>query len=915
MTHSITKISLAIAFCLISLVSFSQQTKYSPTVEKIIQSGKSSESHSVWIYFSDKGINLDSKMAAIKASLPAHSLQRRAKTFKDKKSPVTYYDIPLEETYITQISPYINKIRTESRWLNAVSAEITTENIEKIAALSFVKKIDIVRKGKSRRMFSDEKNPENPFSSKYLIDYGSSLTQLEQINVPAVHDMGFHGENVVICIMDAGFNTLEHEVFSTMSILGQYDFVNNDANVDDGTDMGTGDHGTMTLSTIGGYKSGNLIGPAYGANYVLAKTENTDSETSLEEDNWVAAAEWAESNFGPDVTSTSLGYITFDNGTGYSASELDGNTSVITIGADIAASLGILVVNSAGNEGSGVTTIGAPADGDSVLAVGAVDATGTRTSFSSVGPTGDGRIKPEIMAMGSSVYVASPGSTNSYTTADGTSFSCPLTAGGAALLIQMVPNASNMDIINAIKMSGSNASAPNNQYGWGILNVLEAYYYLAPKITHAPLSDSENLNGPFIVIFSVISQYGMVPESPKVQYRIAGGEWIQITPNEITPDNWTAEIPGSGSETNYDYYITAENSMAAVTSPSNAPTSFYSFATGADNTAPTVVHAAISEFYINLWNQAFVEAELSDNIGIDLVNSYVEWSVNSTPQTPSTFQQSEGNVYRAAFPQTTLQSGDIISYRIICKDLSANGNITNFPVSGTVSFNITDRISFEHNDFGPYWNFSGNDAWATSNVQHQDGSYSMVSGDIDDSQNSSASFSFTAAQSGNLTFYRKVSCEDDTYSDNYDYLKFSIDGTEKGRWDGETAWSQITYAVTAGTHTVKWEYMKDGSLSSGSDCAWVDNITLPAGQLVAIEKIPTLFFSIYPNPASKTIFVSTNVTGGIINIYTITGQKVKSIAISDSNMSIDISDLHEGIYLVRQISGNESNTQKITIVK
>ncbi len=109
--------------------------------------------------------------------------------------------------------------------------------------------------------------------------------------------------------------------------------------------------------------------------------------------------------------------------------------------------------------------------------------------------------------------------------------------------------------------------------------------------------------------------------------------------------------------------------------------------------------------------------------------------------------------------------------------------------------------------------------------------------------------------------------------------------------------------------------MKDGSLSDGSDCAWVDNITLPAGQLVAIEKIPTLFFSIYPNPASKTIFVSTNVTGGIINIYTITGQKVKSIAISDSNMSIDISDLHEGIYLVRQISGNESNTQKITIVK
>ena len=262
-----------------------------------------------------------------------------------------------------------------------------------------------------------------------------------------------------------------------------YDFVNNDSNIGDEGDMGQGYHGTFTLSAIGGYYPGHFIGPAYSANYILAKTENTDSETPIEEDNWVAALEWADS-IGVDVTSTSLGYNDFDpqgdGGPDLTWQDMNGNTAIITIAADLAVKKGILVFNSAGNEGFNAdhNTIIAPADGDSVIAVGAVDSKGIRASFSSVGNTADGRTKPDIMAMGVGVACAWNKDDNSTAFVDGTSLSCPLAAGAGAIILSANPNLTPMQIREALRMTASNNSSPDREMGWGIIDVIKAMNYL-----------------------------------------------------------------------------------------------------------------------------------------------------------------------------------------------------------------------------------------------------------------------------------------------------------------------------------------------------------------------------------------------------------------------------------------------------
>ncbi|HFA48273.1 MAG TPA: T9SS type A sorting domain-containing protein [Bacteroidetes bacterium] len=475
-------------------ISHAQETdKITPVLAKKILAKNSGNDLTVWIYFTDKGANLDQKLATAEQALGRRSLERRKRSLKNK-ALISFYDVPVLDAYIEEVSPLLTKLRHRSKWLNAISATVKKNKLSEIAALSFVKSIDIVRKGKYNietlhaKGFS--KNIINT-SAAYTLDYGPSLTQLEQINVPLVHDLGYSGEGIIVCLLDAGFRNINiHPAFSNMDILDAYDFVNDDNNVDDQPDdMGTGSHGTITLSTAGGFVEGELIGPAYNATFLLAKTENTESETQVEEDNWVAGAEWAEAK-GADITSTSLGYVGFDDGTGYAPEDMDGNTAIITIASDIMAGLGVLVVNAAGNSGGGITTIGAPADGDSVLAIGAVNADGIKAGFSSVGPTADGRIKPDVMAMGAGTYAATGDST--YSTFNGTSLSCPLVAGGAALLWEMVPMATNMEIFEALKMSADNADNPNNEYGWGIIDIYAAYEYLVSQDTVAPVALCQN---------------------------------------------------------------------------------------------------------------------------------------------------------------------------------------------------------------------------------------------------------------------------------------------------------------------------------------------------------------------------------------------------------------------------------------
>ncbi|MBU2625963.1 MAG: S8 family serine peptidase, partial [candidate division Zixibacteria bacterium] len=252
-----------------------------------------------------------------------------------------------------------------------------------------------------------------------------------------------------------------------------YDFVFDDGNVDNEPEDWSiaWNHGTKTWSTLGGLWDANHYGPAYGARFILAKTEDIRSETPVEEDNWVAAVEWVDS-IGTDVISSSLLYSDW-----YTASDYDGNTATTTIAADMAAEYGIVVCNSAGNAGPSPSTIGAPADADSILAVGAVYSTGGIVGFSSRGPTYDGRIKPEICARGSETACASASDDEALTTASGTSLSCPLIGGVATLVIQAHPDWTAMQVREAMLMTADNAATPDNDYGWGIANCWAAINY------------------------------------------------------------------------------------------------------------------------------------------------------------------------------------------------------------------------------------------------------------------------------------------------------------------------------------------------------------------------------------------------------------------------------------------------------
>jgi len=463
------------------------------------------ETVAVFIYFKDKGSNIQGKLASVRSELSTRSIQRR-QVNRGLDKLVSINDIPVNEFYLNRIKAEAAKVRHRLKGLNAVSIEATPSAITKISEFEFVSKIDLVNKLKREPELESQiklskaksilKNTQQTINNAQALDYGDSLIQNEQIGIPAVHDLGYTGTGVVIAVFDSGFNRLTHEVFSQMNIAGVWDFVNDDADVGDQADMGIGSHGTNTLSTIGGYSSGNLIGPAFGATYYLAKTENTESELHVEEDNWCAAAEWADTN-GADIITSSLGYTIFDTGGNYTASDLDGNTTIVTLCAELAAANGIVVINSAGNSGSGVTTIGAPSDGQSVLAVGAVTANGFRSSFSSVGPSADGRIKPDVMAMGSSVRVAGARSDSAYEYYNGTSFSCPLTAGVAALVLEANNSLTAAQVRDILRDSADQNATPDNQYGYGIIDALAAVQaaveatngIFAPKASFAVISN------------------------------------------------------------------------------------------------------------------------------------------------------------------------------------------------------------------------------------------------------------------------------------------------------------------------------------------------------------------------------------------------------------------------------------------
>lgn len=451
-----------------------QTPRVSPSLSAALHSAEPEEPLLVWVHLRDKNGGGDE---ALEAS--PRALDRRARRGRLDDSS-SFEDRAVPGSYVRAVADRVHRVRHVSRWLNAVSVEADSREIRALSGLEFVSRLDVVRRYRRREEDLTVRATRAPGegvsgNASDVIDYGTSFDQLEQIRVPEVHQRGFHGEGILIAVFDTGFNNQSHPSFGEMAIVARRDFVNGDDDVADGTDRGDGSHGTATLSVVGGYRPGELVGPAFRASYLLAKTEDTWSETPVEEDHWAAAAEWAEA-MGADVISSSLGYLQFDPGfPGYDFEDMNGETAVTTLAAQEAVDRGVVVVTSNGNGGFDAShnTLSAPADGKTVLSVGAVDTFGLRADFSSVGPTADGRVKPDVMAKGVLVKVASPFGAD-YRFGDGTSFSCPLAAGVAALVLQVHPDWTVEQILSVLRATSDNAQAPDRLMGWGILDAIAA---------------------------------------------------------------------------------------------------------------------------------------------------------------------------------------------------------------------------------------------------------------------------------------------------------------------------------------------------------------------------------------------------------------------------------------------------------
>jgi hypothetical protein len=542
----------------------------SPHLFRFLSSVSPADNVKVWVFFTDKGIftgedYIESKSSFKNALCPA-ALKRRAKN----KVEVDFFDLPMKQSYVDEILSSGAKPRQRSRWLNAASFEIRLAKLEEIASLPFVREIRRVVGFKRKPVelgsgpdLSNQKLAE----PQYGRNYGLSLAQLDQINVPIVHDMGYKGENVIVCMLDTGYKK-DHQAFdlafSEGRVLDEYDFINDDYNTQNepGDPSGQHDHGTCTWSALGGAYEGELYGPGYKASFLLAKTEDIAGEQPIEEDYWVAGLEWADS-LGAEVTSSSVGYSDW-----YIFADYDGNTAVTTIAADIAASRGIVVCNCMGNEGPGYGTLIAPADADSILACGAVDASGNLAGFSSRGPTYDGRIKPEVLARGVSTYCAGTVTSNEYTFASGTSLSTPLVGGCAAALLSAHPDWTVMQVREALTMTASNAASPDSQYGWGIVDLFSALNYNpsgALTILHDPSIAISDTSSSILLTATITSENGLVEDSLFLFWTTDTlAPFLRENLQSTGVDQYQAEIPAQGSGSTIFYYFLAQDSLDNV---------------------------------------------------------------------------------------------------------------------------------------------------------------------------------------------------------------------------------------------------------------------------------------------------------------------------------------------------------------
>lgn len=510
------------------------------------------------IYFNDKGNSQEallmknspeSKEAL--SNLSMHAIERRMKVMPNNKI-IDFDDIPISNSYITKIENLGIKIIHKLNWFNAVSAYLNDEQLRSISELPFVKNIEKVKTIKFNKPENADVNFEfNKANDSFQsLNYGGAYTQLALSDITKVHDLGITGGGIIIGVLDTGFE-LYHNAFKFLNVIAQHDFIFNDGNTgNENTDAADqSEHGTYVLSILAGYDPGSLIGASFNSQVVLAKTENVRSETHAEEDNYAAALEWME-NIGVDITTSSVGYNYFDYGEDYPYSAMDGKTTIVTKAVEKAFSKGIVTVTSAGNEGNNSWgKIIAPADAFNIITVGSVNSSNVIAETSSRGPTFDGRIKPEVCAMGVSVSGASIYS-GGYFRLNGTSAAAPIAAGAAGLLLSKFPYLKNSQVRKIFLESGDQAANPDNVKGWGLLSALKA-------VTFPNLEYSDKKYTLHKLFYDTL---GIKSGSPEVTFISAGNEAKQIM-NLENGNEYTYQLSGYEWNDSIKFYFEYEDNL------------------------------------------------------------------------------------------------------------------------------------------------------------------------------------------------------------------------------------------------------------------------------------------------------------------------------------------------------------------
>jgi subtilisin family serine protease len=521
-----------------------------------------------WVLLRDKGVATETALAAALHQLQLESRADRRRVRAGVIADVA--DLPVVPAYVANIAGTGAEVRVVSRWLNAVSVAASSAQRAEIQALDCVVGLVPVRAGRRRdaprtwpHAASVARTP-----AAFPLDYGPSLQQILPLYVPELHALGLRGDSVLIAVLDTGFKW-DHDALTALAgsgrILASWDFIFDDSLVqNDSLDVpGQDRHGTMVLGVIAGQAPGELISPAFAADLLLGKTEDMGGETPIEEDYYVAALEWADS-LGADILTSSLSYDF-----GYT---MDGTEGISTVAANTAASRGILLCTAMGNTGPAATSLGAPADAFDVIAVGAVDESGDIALFSSRGPTADGRTKPELCAQGVAVYTVEPDNTSAYVRANGTSFATPLTSASAALLLQAHPDWAPLQLREALLASGRRAATPDNTYGWGIFDLLQALDFkpagaldLQP-VTAADRYDTDDWQ----ITFRAVAQGDRLPESVQLNYTYEPGSAGGAAAVPEGDSLWHITLPYSG-ETKLRYHLIATDSAGRVSRWPAAP--------------------------------------------------------------------------------------------------------------------------------------------------------------------------------------------------------------------------------------------------------------------------------------------------------------------------------------------------------